>query len=65
MFNPTIVTFGKCADCVDINIDMKCTANQQYPTLTAGTAFGTFQFMFKIYGIPKRENGVITNGSRM
>ena len=23
MFNPTILTFGKSADCVDINIDMK------------------------------------------
>ena len=65
MFNPTIVTFGKNVECVDINITMKCTANQAYPTVTSGTAFGTFVFMFKIYGIPKKDNNIILNGSRM
>ena len=66
MFNPTIVTFGKSADCVDINIDMKCTRDQAYPAVTANTmSFGTFIFMFKIYGIPTKEPNNITNGSRM
>ena len=66
MFNPTIVTFGKSADCVDINIEMKCTRDQQYPVIPLNTSgFGTFVFMFKIYGIPKRDENIITNGSRM
>ena len=66
MFNPTIITFGKSADCVDINIDMKRSADQQYPTVATNTAgFGTFVFMFKIYGIPTREKNIIINGSRM
>jgi hypothetical protein len=68
MFNPTIVTFGKGTECVDINIDMKCTLDQKYPTiLTTDTnrAFGTFIFLFKFYGIPNREQNDIVNGSRM
>ena len=65
MFNPTIITFGKSADCVDITIDMKCTQNQAYPTLVSNTSFGTFIFMFKFYGIPTRQQNLITNGSRM
>ena len=48
MFNPIIITFGKNADCVDINIEMKTTANQKCPNVVANTAFGTFVFMFKI-----------------
>ena len=66
MFNPTIVTIGKSADIVDINIDMKCTRDQQYPSIPLNTSgFGTFIFMFKIYGIPTKEKNIITNGSRM
>ena len=65
MFNPTIITFGKSADCVDINIDMKCTQNQAYPTITNALSLGTFVFMFKFYGIPARDQNIITNGSRM
>ena len=53
MFNPTIVTFGKNSDCVDITIDMKCTYGQAYPQITLNQSFGTFVFMFKFYGIPK------------
>ena len=50
MFNPAIVTFGKSADCVDINIDMKRSVDMGYPVLTVNTAgFGTFVFVFKIY----------------
>lgn len=48
MFNPTILTFGKSAEYVDINIDMKCTRDQQYPAVTANTmAFGTFILCLK------------------
>ena len=66
MFNPTIITFGKSVDCVDITIDMKTTFSQAYPTIAAGNmSFGTFVFMFKFYGIPTREPNRITNGSRM
>ena len=66
MFNPTIITFGKSVDCVDITIDMKTTFSQAYPTIAAGDmSFGTFIFMFKFYGIPTREPNRITNGSRM
>ena len=66
MFNPTIVTFGKSADIVDITIDMKCTRDQQYPSIPLNTSgFGTFIFMFKIYGIPTKEKNIITNCSRM
>ena len=65
MYNPTIITFGKSADCVDITIDMKCTQNQAYPTIGNANALGTFIFMFKFYGIPKREPNIFTNGSRM
>ena len=66
MYNPTIITFGKSAECVDITIDMKCTQNQKYPTFVSNVyAFGTFIFMFKFYGIPTRELNIITNGSRM
>ena len=65
MFNPTIITFGKSADRVDITIDMKCTHNQAYPVTAAAMSFGTFVFMFKFYGIPTREPALIKNGSRM
>ena len=65
MFNPTIITFGKSADCVDITIDMKCTQNQAYPTIGNANALGKFIFMFKFYGIPTREPNIFTNGSRM
>ena len=65
MFNPTIVTFGKSADCVDITIDMKRTHNQGYPIPAVNMSFGTFVFMFKFYGIPTREPNIFTNGSRM
>ena len=65
MFNPTIVTFGKSADCVDITIDMKKTHDQIYPIPTLNMSFGTFVFMFKFYGIPSRDTNLITNGSRM
>ena len=65
MFNPTIVTFGKSADCVDITIDMKRTHDQAYPSPTLNMSFGTFVFMFKFYGIPSRDTNLITNGSRM
>ena len=64
MFNPSIVTFGKGSDIVDINITMRKTLDREYPLATSNTAFGTFNFMFKIYGIPTREN-VITNGLRL
>ena len=30
MFNPTIITFGKSVDCVDITIDMKTTIDRKY-----------------------------------
>ena len=66
MFNPTIITFGKNSDWVDITIDMKTTFSQVYPTIAAGNmSFGTFIFMFKFYGIPTRQQNLITNGSRM
>ena len=66
MFNPTVITFSKCTDRVDINIDMKTTRTQEYPQPTAAQRpFGNFIFMFKFYGIPTREPNRITNGSRM
>ena len=66
MFNPTIITFGKSVDCVDITIDMKTTFGQYYPIILVGNvSFGTFVFMFKFYGIPSRDTNLITNGSRM
>ena len=65
LFNPTILTFSKNTECVDITIDMKCTRDQQYPTMLSNTAFGTFIFMFKIYGSFIREKNIIINGSRM
>ena len=64
MFNPSILTFGKSADCVDINITMRKTLDREFPLARDNTAFGTFVFMFKIYGIPTREN-IITNGRRI
>ena len=63
MFNPTILTFTKGVENVDINIDMKNTLNQVYPTITA--SLGTFIFLFKFYGITTKTQNVITNGSRM
>ena len=70
MFNPTIFTFGKNTENVNINIDMKCTKDNNYPILAAPTAqilscaFGQFNFMFKIKGIPTKTNNLI-NASRM
>ena len=61
MFNPTILTFTKGVENVDINIDMKNTLNQVYPQITA--SLGTFLFLFKFYGIPTKTQNVITNGS--
>ena len=49
---------------------MKCTKDNNYPTLAAPTAqvlsyaFGQFNFMFKIKGIPTKTNNLI-NTSRM
>ena len=65
LINPAIITFGKSADCVDINIDMRSIFNQDYPPIILNTALGTFTFNFKIYGIPKRDENIILNGSRM
>ena len=66
MYNPVTLTFSKCTDCVDLTIDMKCTKDQQYPSIAnVNACMGHFTFMFKIYGIPTREQNLITNGSRM
>ena len=73
MFNPSILTFSKHTECVDITIDMKCTSNQSYPAISvpAGglpantNSLGTFLFLFKFYGILTRDKNIITNGSRM
>ena len=69
MFNPSILTFSKHAERVNITIDMKALFSQQYPAITVpngalANSLGTFIFMFKLYGIPKRDN-IITNGTRM
>ena len=64
LFNPSILTFSKGCDIVDINITMTKTLDRKYPLATNNTAFGTFIFMFKIYGIPTKEN-IITNGLRI
>ena len=65
MFNPIAITFGKCTERVDINIDIKSTLTQDYPVpLFSSRPWGNYVFMFKIYGIPTRNN-LITNGSRM
>ena len=64
MFNPSIVTFSKGSDIVDININMKKLIDRKYPAVVNNTAFGNFVFHFKIYGIPTREN-TITNGLRL
>ena len=70
MFNPSILTFSKHTECVDITIDMKTSNIQQYlvivPPVNQGppNSLGTFIFMFKFYGIPKRDN-IISNGTRM
>ena len=71
LYNPTILTFGKSAECVDITIDMK-TANIQYYAAIVAPAnqgppnsFGTFIFIFKIRGKPTIEKNRILNGSRM
>ena len=52
-FNPSIVTFRKTVDFIDINIDMRNTYNQSYPTITLNQSLGSFVFMFKFYGIAK------------
>ena len=44
MFNPTIFTFGKTTENVNITIDMRCTNNQSYPNIIADQSFGTFSF---------------------
>ena len=69
MFNPSILTFSKHVECVNIKTDMKALFSQQYPTITVpngaqANSLETFIFMFKRYGIPKRDN-IITNGTRM
>ena len=53
MFNPSIVTFKKTVDFIDINIDMRQTFGQAYLTPTLNQSFGSFVFMFKFYGIAK------------
>ena len=64
MFNPTIFTFSKSSDNVNITIDMRVTNHQNYPTMIANQAFGTFSFIFKIKGIPTTTNNY-NNASRM
>ena len=71
LYNPTILTFGKNAEYVDITIEMKSTYKQDYPTIVEPVnqgppnSFGTFIFMFKFYGILSKDKNVIINGSRM
>lgn len=66
LFNPTILTFGKSTECVDINIEIKTTREREYPVIAAlGGAIGTFIYMFKFRGNPTREKNIILNGSRM
>ena len=66
MFNPIAITFGKCTERVDINIDIKSTLTQDYPAVIGPSRpWGNFVFMFKIYGIPTKPKNLITNGSRM
>ena len=66
MYNPIILTFGKSTEIVNINIDMKNTLNQQYPTIFLNRALGQFLCVFKIIrGIPTREPNNIINGSRI
>ena len=64
MFNPTIFTFSKSSDNVNITIDMMSTNTKNYPTMVLNQAFGTFNFMFKIKGIPSKANSYV-NASRM
>ena len=66
MFNPTVLTFSKNTECLDINIEIKTTREQSYPVIAAlGGALGTFIYMFKFYGITTKPPNLITNGSRM
>ena len=65
MFNPTILTFSKSVENVDINIEMKTTREQNYPGITNSTALGTFIYLFKFYGVTTKPPNVIINGSRM
>ena len=66
MYNPVTLTFSKSTECVDLTIDMKCTKDQQYPSIAfVNACLGHFTFMFKIYGIQTRPHNLITNGSRM
>ena len=71
LYNPTILTFGKSAECVDITIDMRTAIFQSYPAIVAPAnqgppnSFGTFIFIFKIRGTPTIEKNIIINGSRM
>ena len=45
MFNPSIVTFSKGSDIVDLNINMRKTVNREYPLASNNTAFGTFVYV--------------------
>lgn len=65
MFNPTILTFSKNTENVDINIEMKTTREQANPPIVNSTALGTFIYLFKFYGVTTKPPNVITNGSRM
>jgi hypothetical protein len=56
---------GKLQMSGDTNIDMKTTSNQQYPLITSSTAFGTFIYLLKFYGVTTTPLNVITNGSQM
>lgn len=68
---PSILTFSKTAECVDLTIDMTTIRTQDYPAIVAPVnqgppnSFGTFIYIFKIRGNPTRENNIILNGSRM
>ena len=49
---------------------MKSTSKNDYPTIVTPIgqtvqSFGTFIFMFKLYGLLTRDKNIINNGSRM
>ncbi len=58
------ITFGKSSNNVDLNIEMKTTKDRIYPVVLDNQSFGTFNFIFKIWGVPTTTNSYI-NGSRM
>lgn len=62
--NSASITFGKSSNNVDLTIDMKTTKDRIYPVVNDNQSFGTFNFIFKIQGIPSTTNSYI-NGSRM